>query len=100
MLFNIGFNESLRYHDFRCFVFHDVDLIPEDDRNYYGCPDAPRHLSVAIDKFQYRYVLFFNMYIHLAQLSVTFDKTHHRYKFESFHPSLLHHIHFRTVRSV
>lgn len=54
MLFNIGYKEALSFHDFNCFVFHDVDLIPENDNNYYGCPTAPRHLSVAIDKFQYR----------------------------------------------
>ena len=35
-------------------VFHDVDLLPEDDRNLYSCPDQPRHMSVAVDKFQYK----------------------------------------------
>ena len=35
-------------------VFHDVDLLPEDDRNLYTCPDQPRHMSVAVDKFQYK----------------------------------------------
>lgn len=55
MLFNVGYKESLKFHDFQCFIFHDVDLIPENDRNYYGCPRAPRHLSVAIDKFNYRW---------------------------------------------
>ena len=55
-LMNVGFNESLLYFPFNCFVFHDVDLIPEDDRNDYGCPHSPQHMSVAIDKFNYRYV--------------------------------------------
>ncbi|CAF0902217.1 unnamed protein product [Brachionus calyciflorus] len=36
-----------------CIIFHDVDLIPEDDRNIYTCSSRPRHLSVAIDKFDY-----------------------------------------------
>ncbi|CAB4036475.1 beta-1,4-N-acetylgalactosaminyltransferase bre-4-like [Paramuricea clavata] len=54
MLFNIGYKEALRLHDFQCFVFHDVDLLLEDDRNYYGCALNPRHLSVAVDKFGYR----------------------------------------------
>ena len=34
-------------------MFHDVDLLPEDDRNLYTCPEQPRHMSVAVDKFQY-----------------------------------------------
>ena len=31
-LLNIGFLESSRDGDYTCFIFHDVDLIPEDDR--------------------------------------------------------------------
>jgi hypothetical protein len=54
MLMNVGFNEALKLRDFDCFFFHDVDLIPENDRNIYSCPDQPRHMSVAIDKFNYR----------------------------------------------
>ena len=40
--------------DFQCFIFHDVDLLPEDDRNLYTCPIQPRHMSVSIDSFLYR----------------------------------------------
>ncbi|XP_068751483.1 beta-1,4-galactosyltransferase 1-like [Montipora capricornis] len=53
MLFNIGFKEALKFDQYDCFIFHDVDLIPEDDRNEYSCPTSPRHMSVAVDKFQY-----------------------------------------------
>ncbi|XP_066293590.1 beta-1,4-galactosyltransferase 2-like [Branchiostoma lanceolatum] len=53
LLFNIAFNAALDDDDYDCFIFHDVDLIPEDDRNLYTCRDSPRHLSVAIDKFNY-----------------------------------------------
>jgi hypothetical protein len=53
-LMNIGFLEALKQNDYQCFIFHDVDLIPEDDRNLYTCPEQPRHMSVAIDKFGYR----------------------------------------------
>jgi len=30
---------------FDCFVFHDVDMLLEDDRNLYLCADMPKHLS-------------------------------------------------------
>ncbi|XP_054708064.1 beta-1,4-N-acetylgalactosaminyltransferase bre-4-like isoform X2 [Uloborus diversus] len=53
VLMNAGVREALRDSDFQCFVFHDVDMIPEDDRNVYSCPPMPRHLSVAVDKFNY-----------------------------------------------
>jgi hypothetical protein len=37
-----------------CFIFHDVDLVLEDDRCLYSCDGFPNHYSVAIDKFRYR----------------------------------------------
>ena len=46
MLFNVGYAEAIRDYDWDCFVFHDVDLLPEDDRNLYTCPEKPRHMSV------------------------------------------------------
>ncbi|CAJ0571380.1 unnamed protein product, partial [Mesorhabditis spiculigera] len=52
-LMNIGYKEALKLYPWNCFIFHDVDLIPEDDRNLYSCPQQPRHMSVAIDKFKY-----------------------------------------------
>ncbi|XP_049422041.1 beta-1,4-galactosyltransferase 1-like [Epinephelus fuscoguttatus] len=53
-LMNIGHAEALKEYDFDCFVFSDIDLIPMDDRNLYRCFDSPRHLSVAVDKFNFR----------------------------------------------
>ncbi|KAF7494898.1 Beta-1, 4-N-acetylgalactosaminyltransferase bre-4 [Sarcoptes scabiei] len=54
-LMNVGFLESRKQYPFDCFFFHDVDLIPEDDRNLYTCPkQSPKHMSVAIDKFHYK----------------------------------------------
>ena len=38
MLLNVGAAEALKSYDFQCFIFHDVDLLPEDDRNLYTCP--------------------------------------------------------------
>lgn len=58
MLLNVGFKEALRFNNYKCFIFHDVDLMPENDRNKYSCPSSPRHLSVAVDTFNYRQVQF------------------------------------------
>lgn len=53
VLMNAGVREALKEADYHCFIFHDVDLIPEDDRNLYSCPISPRHMSYAVDKFNY-----------------------------------------------
>ncbi|VDN31839.1 unnamed protein product [Gongylonema pulchrum] len=53
-LMNVGFAEAMKLYDWQCFIFHDVDLLPENDRNIYSCPEQPRHMSVAIDKFKYK----------------------------------------------
>ena len=54
MLFNVGVAEALKGYDFQCFIFHDVDLLPEDARNLYTCPVQPRHMSVAVNTFDYK----------------------------------------------
>jgi beta-1,4-galactosyltransferase 1 len=56
LLMNIGFAQALNLtgNYWKCFVFHDVDLIPEEDRNIYSCPEAPRHLSSAVSTFNYK----------------------------------------------
>lgn len=54
MLMNVGFTEAMKDFNWTCTIFHDVDLLPEDDRNLYTCPAQPRHMSVAVDKFKYR----------------------------------------------
>ena len=54
LLLNVGFRESSKFGNYDCFIFHDVDLLPEDSRNLYTCPDMPRHMSVAVDKFDYK----------------------------------------------
>ncbi|XP_069739782.1 beta-1,4-galactosyltransferase 5-like isoform X3 [Narcine bancroftii] len=53
MLFNVGFMEALKDMDWDCVVFHDVDHIPENDRNYYGCGEMPRHFAAKLDKYMY-----------------------------------------------
>lgn len=53
-LMNIGFVEAMKDFNWTCVVFHDVDLLPEDDRNLYTCPYQPRHMSVLVDKWGYK----------------------------------------------
>ncbi|MGH0124658.1 UNVERIFIED_CONTAM: hypothetical protein FKN15_036731 [Acipenser sinensis] len=54
-LLNVGVREALRDEDWGCLFLHDVDLLPENDRNHYVCdPRNPKHVSVAMDKFGYR----------------------------------------------
>ncbi|CAF1151412.1 unnamed protein product [Rotaria sordida] len=53
-LFNVGYLEAMKLYPYDCFIFHDVDLLPEDLRNIYKCGDQPRHMSVAVDKFNYK----------------------------------------------
>ncbi|KTF75884.1 hypothetical protein cypCar_00024996 [Cyprinus carpio] len=57
MLFNVGFKEAMKDLDWDCVVFHDVDHIPENDRNYYGCGQMPRHFAAKLDKYMYMYKL-------------------------------------------
>lgn len=46
---------NMTYWD--CFVFHDVDMIPEDKRLVYTCnPNVPLHFAVAVKKFGYKLV--------------------------------------------
>ena len=56
MLYNIGFTEAVKHGNWSCFIFHDVDLLPENDMNMYNCsnfPNSIKHMSVAVDKFEY-----------------------------------------------
>ncbi|XP_034999081.2 beta-1,4-galactosyltransferase 1 [Hippoglossus stenolepis] len=53
-LMNVGYVEALKDYDYNCFVFSDIDLIPMNDRNLYRCFDNPRHLAVAMDKFNFQ----------------------------------------------
>ncbi|KAA0197832.1 hypothetical protein HAZT_HAZT011494 [Hyalella azteca] len=52
-LMNIGALESAKLYPYDCLVFHDIDLLPEDDRNLYACREQPLHLSVAVDTLGY-----------------------------------------------
>uniref|UniRef100_A0A674GRZ3 Beta-1,4-galactosyltransferase n=1 Tax=Taeniopygia guttata TaxID=59729 RepID=A0A674GRZ3_TAEGU len=53
MLFNVGFKEAMKDAVWDCIIFHDVDHLPENDRNYYGCGEMPRHFAAKLDKYMY-----------------------------------------------
>lgn len=52
-LFNVGYQEVSGRSSAGCYVFHDVDLIPENINNIYGCTSYPRHMSSSINIFNY-----------------------------------------------
>ncbi|KAJ1070489.1 hypothetical protein K5549_003468 [Capra hircus] len=53
-LLNVGYLEALKDEIWDCFIFHDVDLVPENDLNLYRCEDQPRHLVVGRNSTGYR----------------------------------------------
>ena len=58
MLMNIGFVEAQHTAKvFNCFIFHDVDLLPENDLNSYACPSDgyAKQLVSLIDVYNYKY---------------------------------------------
>lgn len=53
-LFNVGFVEMMKINsDCCCFIFHDVDLIPELSHNMYTCSKNPRHMSPFVNTLRY-----------------------------------------------
>uniref|UniRef100_H2ZPW8 glucosylceramide beta-1,4-galactosyltransferase n=2 Tax=Ciona savignyi TaxID=51511 RepID=H2ZPW8_CIOSA len=52
-LLNIGFLEAMKIDQYDCFIFHDIDHIPENDRNYY-CTGMPRLFAEQLDIHGYR----------------------------------------------
>ncbi|CAM1154401.1 B4GALT4 (predicted), partial [Pycnogonum litorale] len=53
-LMNVGFVESRKVNNFTCYAMHDVDLLPENDKNMYICDQRnPVHLSVVMNSDNY-----------------------------------------------
>jgi hypothetical protein len=74
-IMNIGVSEALKIDNFSCFIFHDVDLIPENDFNIYECDENPRHLSPAVDELRYT-LMYYNLVGGVLALSRSqLDKT-------------------------
>ncbi|XP_013412948.1 beta-1,4-N-acetylgalactosaminyltransferase bre-4-like [Lingula anatina] len=74
MLMNIGFVESSKLGNYSCFIFHDVDLIAENELNIYRCAEKPRHMSVLIDKYNYKALY---QYIFGGVIALTKEHMHH-----------------------
>ncbi|XP_033625580.1 beta-1,4-galactosyltransferase 4-like [Asterias rubens] len=53
MLMNIGFLESQHFSNWDCYVFHDVDQIPQSEFNPYECINMPRHFVSGADNRNY-----------------------------------------------
>ncbi|NXO03885.1 B4GT4 galactosyltransferase, partial [Rhinopomastus cyanomelas] len=53
-LLNVGYLEALKEANWDCFIFHDVDLLPENDFNIYMCDTQPKHLVVGRNNTGYR----------------------------------------------
>jgi hypothetical protein len=51
---NAAFVFALEQDNYNCYCFHDVDLVPEDDRNMYSCGINPKHMSIGVDEMNYR----------------------------------------------
>ncbi|CAF2631097.1 unnamed protein product [Rotaria sp. Silwood2] len=56
LIMNVAFSHASKLSApvFNCFMFHDVDLMPENDYNVYECDQhGPRHLAPAVDELRY-----------------------------------------------
>ncbi|XP_046558093.1 beta-1,4-N-acetylgalactosaminyltransferase bre-4-like, partial [Haliotis rubra] len=54
MIKNIGYLEAKALCHFDCFTFHDVDLVPESERNTYFCGEKALHHSQKLAFKNYR----------------------------------------------
>ena len=46
IIMNAAFIYAFDQDNYNCYCFHDVDLVPEDDRNMYSCGINPKHMLV------------------------------------------------------
>uniref|UniRef100_A0A1A7YSM1 Beta-1,4-galactosyltransferase n=1 Tax=Iconisemion striatum TaxID=60296 RepID=A0A1A7YSM1_9TELE len=53
-LLNVGYLEALKDYSWDCFIFHDVDLVPENDHNLYVCDKQPKHMVVGRNATGYK----------------------------------------------
>ena len=55
-LYNAGYMEALKdYGEWDCFFLHDIDMLPEDTRNFYTCDlDAPVLYAANLSQYNYQ----------------------------------------------
>jgi hypothetical protein len=58
LLINIGFMEVIKqknlFNDCNCFIFHDIDMLPENEQNVYACNnEMPKQMATSISVFNY-----------------------------------------------
>jgi hypothetical protein len=54
LLLNIGFLEAKKDYNWDCFIFHDVDLLPEIDSNIYKCDNEyPKQFAISVSSYSY-----------------------------------------------
>ena len=52
---DVGFLEARHAFTPDCYIFHDVDMNPIDDRHFYRCDyKNPMHLGVNIDRYKFK----------------------------------------------
>lgn len=54
IIMNAAFIYAFDQNNYNCYCFHDVDLVPEDDRNMYSCGSSPKHMSIGVDEMNYK----------------------------------------------
>jgi beta-1,4-galactosyltransferase 1 len=67
---NAAFIEVTKVDNFDCFIFHDVDMLPENASLIYECSDqAPKHLVVALNIRNYTYYFWSQYLFYFLQLN-------------------------------
>lgn len=55
LLMNAGFIESLKNDDYGCFIFHDVDMFPNDKNVVYDCSNtAPKLIASSLSYLRHK----------------------------------------------
>lgn len=54
LLLNIGYTEAKKERNWNCYIFHDIDLLPESNQNIYSCDKSyPKQMAISISVYDY-----------------------------------------------